>query len=92
MEVTVINKNGISKIGDITIKYSISTIGEENAPQHLTANIYKNERLIGFYNASNSGIIGFSLQANHTLTDLEVTQVFQQVIEDTTGVFTSKSE
>lgn len=91
MEVTTINKNGVSKIGDITIKYSISTIREENAPKHLTANVYKNERLIGFYNASNNGIIGFSLQENHALTDSEVKQVFQQAVDDTADVFTSNA-
>lgn len=87
MEVTTVNKIGISKIGDITIKYSISTTGEKNAPKDLTANIYKNEKLIGFYNASKNGVIGFTLQENHTLTDLEVKQVFQQTIDDTTSVF-----
>lgn len=91
MEVTIVNKTGISKIGDITIKYSISTTGEENTPKDLTANIYKNERLIGFYNASKNGVIGFTLQEGHTLTDLDVKQVFQQTIDDTAAVFASKS-
>lgn len=91
MEVTTVNKTGISKIGDITIKYSISTTGEENTPKDLTANIYKNERLIGFYNASKNGVIGFTLQEGHTLTDLDVKQVFQQAIDDTAAVFASKS-
>nr|DAW34428.1 MAG TPA: hypothetical protein [Caudoviricetes sp.] len=91
MEVTTVNKTGISKIGDITIKYSISTIGEENAPKDITANIYKDERLIGFYNASKNGVTGFTLQENNGLTASEVKQVFQQAIDDTTGVFVQKT-
>lgn len=91
MEVTTVNKTGISKIGDITIKYSISTIGEENAPKDITANIYKDESLIGFYNASKNGVTGFTLQENNGLTASEVKQVFQQAIDDTTGVFVQKT-
>ena len=82
MEVTTVNKTGISKIGDnITIKYNITCAGV-NAPNGLTANIYKNEVLCGFFNMAKNGVTGFSLQENHGLTDAEIKQIFQQAIDD----------
>lgn len=82
MEVTTINKTGISKIGDnVTIKYSITCTGE-NTPNGLTANIYRNEVLCGFFNMAKNGVTGFSLQENNGLTDAEIKQIFQQAIDD----------
>lgn len=82
MEVTVVNKTGISKVGDsITIKYNITCVGT-NTPNGLTANIYKNEVLCGFFNMAKNGVTGFSLQESNGLTDTEVKQVFQQAIDD----------
>lgn len=82
MEVTAVNKTGISKIGDsITIKYNIACTGA-NAPSGLTANVYKNEVLCGFFNMAKNGVTGFSLQENNGLTDTEIKQIFQQAIDD----------
>lgn len=82
MEVTTINKTGISKIGDnVTIRYSITCTGE-NTPNGLTANIYRNEVLCGFFNMAKNGVTGFSLQENNGLTDVEIKQIFQQAIDD----------
>lgn len=82
MEVTTVNKTGISKIGDnVTIKYNITCTGE-NTPNSLTANIYRNEVLCGFFNMAKNGVTGFSLQENNGLTDAEIKQIFQQAIDD----------
>ena len=87
MNITATNSTATTKVTDtIRVKYRISTRGTE-AVKDITAEIVKDETVVGFFNTSRNGVTGFSLHEDHGLTSGEVKQVFQTAIDDCSEVF-----
>ena len=75
MEIKNTNQNGVSKVnGLIRIKYAISI--KEDEVRSFTGQIMNEDVCVGFCNASNTGVIGFSLSEDNGLTDEEITESF----------------
>lgn len=86
MNVIATNQSAVTNVTEaIKIKYSMTTRGTDSVKE-ITAEIIKNETVIGFFNTSKNGVTGFSLQADHGLTKDEVKNVFQNAIEDCSTV------
>lgn len=86
MNITATNSTATTKVTDtIRVKYRMSTRGTE-AVKDITAEISKDETIVGFFNASRNGVTGFSLHEGHGLTSKEVKQVFQTAIDDCSEV------
>jgi hypothetical protein len=81
MEITRVEKTGVTKITEsIRLKYAIVSLGG-NVDQ-VSAMIYNDENIAGYFNSGKSGIVGFSLQENNGLTPEEVKEVFNRAIDD----------
>ena len=86
MNITATNSTATTKVTDtIRVKYRMSTRGTE-AVKDITAEIVKDETVVGFFNTSRNGVTGFSLHEAHGLTPGEVKQVFQTAIDDCSEV------
>lgn len=86
MNITTTNSTAVTKVTEaIRIKYRLSTRGAE-AVKDITAEIYKDEAMVGFFNTSKNGVTGFSLHEGHKLTADEVKFVFQKAIDDSCEV------
>ena len=86
MNVTATNSTGVTKITEtVKIKYRMSTRGTE-AIKDVTAEIFNDETVIGFFNISKNGVTGFSLHEDHGLTPEEVKQLFHTAIDDCSEV------
>lgn len=82
MNVITTNSTAVTKVTEnVSIKYRMSTRGTE-AVKDITAEIVKDETIVGFFNASKNGVTGFSLHEEHKLTADEVKSVFQKAIDD----------
>lgn len=82
MNITATNSTAVTKVTEtIRIKYRLSTRGTE-AVKDITAEISKDETIVGYFNASKNGVTGFSLHEGHGLTAEEVKQTFQAAIDD----------
>ena len=80
------NQNGVSKINEtLKIKYSL-VVKDENV-KSFTGQIIKDDNIVGFCNANANGVVGFSLNEEHGLTNEELTATIQQFASDTTNVF-----
>lgn len=74
MEIKNTNQNGVSKVnGLLRIKYAISI--KEDEVRSFTGQIMNEDVCVGFCNASNTGVIGFSLSEDNGLTDEEIKAV-----------------
>jgi hypothetical protein len=86
MEIKSTNQNGVSKISDLLrIKYAISI--KENETKSFTGQIMKEDVCVGFCNASNTGVVGFSLSEDNELTGEEIKAAACKFIEDVTESF-----
>lgn len=86
MNITATNSTATTKVTDtIRVKYRMSTRGTE-AVKDITAEIVKDETIVGFFNTSRNGVTGFSLHEDHGLTPEEVKKVFQTAIDDCSEV------
>ena len=80
------NQSGVSKISDtLKIKYSISV--KDDVAKSFTGQIVKEDGIIGFCNANANGVVGFSLNEEHGLTNDELTATIQQFASDTVNTF-----
>lgn len=80
------NQNGVSKINEtLKIKYSL-VVKDENV-KSFTGQIIKDDNIVGFCNANANGVVGFSLNEEHGLTNEELTATIQQFVSDTTNIF-----
>jgi len=81
MEIKSVNQNGVSKINEtLKIKYTL-TLREEKV-KSFTGQIVKEDVIIGFCNANSNGVIGFSLNEEHGLTQEEVKIAINQFADD----------
>ncbi|WP_286075094.1 hypothetical protein [Parabacteroides goldsteinii] len=86
MEIKNTNQNGVSKVNSLLrIKYAISI--KEDEVRSFTGQIMNEDVCVGFCNASNTGVIGFSLSEDNGLTDEEIKAVACKFIEDVTESF-----
>ena len=86
MEIKNTNQNGVSKVNSLLrIKYAISI--KEDEVRSFTGQIMNEDVCVGFCNASNTGVIGFSLSEDNGLTDEEIKAVACKLIEDVTESF-----
>lgn len=80
MEVQRTTTEGKSVISDsIKLTYSISTKGEK---KEILGEVRKDDEIVGRFNASNNGIIGFSLQEENNLSTNDINLIFQQFMKD----------
>lgn len=85
MEVQKIATEGKSVISEtLKLTYSIYVKGDK---RELTGEVRKDDDVIGRFNASNNGIIGFSLHDGNGLSADEINLVFSTFIEDKESVF-----
>lgn len=85
MEIKNTNQNGVSKVNSLLrIKYAISI--KEDEVRSFTGQIMNEDVCVGFCNASNTGVIGFSLSEDNGLTDEEIKAVACKFIEDVTDL------
>jgi hypothetical protein len=80
MEVQRTTTEGKSEVTDsIKLTYSISTKGEK---KDILGEVRKDDEIVGRFNASNNGIIGFSVQEDNKLSADDLSLIFQQFIKD----------
>lgn len=80
------NQNGVSKINEtLKIKYLLS-IKDENV-KSFTGQIVKDDNIVGFCNANANGVLGFSLNEEHGLTNEELIATIQQFATDRENTF-----
>lgn len=80
MEVQRTTTEGKSVVTDsIKLTYSISTKGEK---KEILGEVRKDDEIVGRFNASNNGIIGFSVQEDNKLSADDLSLIFQQFIKD----------
>ena len=80
MEVQRTTTEGKSEVTDsIKLTYSISTKGEK---KDILGEVRKDDEIVGRFNASNNGIIGFSVQEDYKLSADDLSLIFQQFIKD----------
>lgn len=85
MEVQRTTTQGKSVISDsLKLTYNIYTKGEK---KELTGELRKDDEIIGRFNASDNGIIGFSLHEGNGLTTEEMKSVFGRFAEDVSEIF-----
>jgi hypothetical protein len=88
MEITKVNRKGISRISDtLRIKYDIP-VSASNQVHSLTGNILKEDNPAGFFNADSSGVLGFSLDKNNGLSWEERKILFETAVNDAMQAFT----
>ncbi|RHJ51085.1 hypothetical protein [Bacteroides sp. AM10-21B] len=86
MNITSTNSTAVTKVREnLIIKYRMSTRGTE-AVKDITAEIINNETVVGYFNMSKNGIVGFSLHEGSNLSQDEIKHIFQQAIDDSFGV------
>ena len=82
----VTNQNGVSKINEtLKIKYLLS-VKDENV-KSFTGQIVKDDNIVGFCNANANGVLGFSLNEEHGLTNEELIATIQQFATDRENTF-----
>ena len=80
------NQNGVSKINEtLKIKYLL-VIKDENV-KSFTGQIVKDDNIVGFCNANANGVLGFSLNEEHGLTNEELIATIQQIATDRENTF-----
>ena len=80
------NQNGVSKINEtLKIKYSL-VVKDENV-KSFTGQIIKDDNIVGFCNANANGVVGFSLNEEHGLTNEELIATIQQFATDRENTF-----
>ncbi len=84
MEVQRTTTQGKSVISD-TLKLTYS-IYERNSKKELVGEIRKDDEVVGRFNYSSSGILGFSVSENSGLTSDEIKQSFTRLMDDISSV------
>lgn len=80
------NQNGVSKISEtLKIKYLL-VVKDENV-KSFTGQIVKDDNIVGFCNANANGVLGFSLNEEHGLTNEELIATIQQFATDRENTF-----
>lgn len=80
------NQNGVSKINEtLKIKYLL-VVKDENV-KSFTGQIVKDDNIVGFCNANANGVLGFSLNEEHGLTNEELIATIQQFATDRENTF-----
>lgn len=80
------NQNGVSKINEtLKIKYLL-VVKDENV-KSFTGQIVKDDNIVGFCNANANGVLGFSLNEEHGLTNEELISTIQQFATDRENTF-----
>lgn len=86
MEITNVNRKGTTKVSDdIRIKYNMSA-NKSGGVSAITANITKDDVIVGFYNASANGVLGLSFREDNGLTAEEMKLIFDNVINDSAEI------
>lgn len=80
------NQNGVSKINE-TLKIKYSLVVKDDKVKSFTGQIIKEDNIVGFCNANANGVVGFSLNEEHGLTNEEQTATIQQFASDITNAF-----
>lgn len=80
MEIQRTTTEGKSVISDtLKLTYNIYT---KNNKKEFTGEVRKNDEIVGRFNVSNNGILGFSLHEENKLNYNEIKLCFQTLIED----------
>lgn len=83
MEVQRTTTQGKSVISDtLKLTYSIYTKGKK---KEITGEIRKDDDVVGRFNYSDNGIVGFSVSENSGLTPDEIKQSFSLFLDDATN-------
>ena len=86
MEITNVNKKGTTRVSeDIRIKYNMSA-NKSGGVNTITANITKDDVIVGFYNASVNGVLGLSFREDNGLTTEEMKQIFDNAFNDSSEI------
>lgn len=84
MEVQRTTTQGKSVITDsLKLTYNIYVKGDK---KELTGEIRKDDEVVGRFNASDNGIVGFSLHDGNGLTSDEIKQAFTRLMDDISSV------
>lgn len=85
MEVQKTTTEGKSVIsGTLKLTYNVYA---KNNKKELMGEVRKNDEVVGRFNASNNGILGFSLHEENNLSCDEIKQCFQTLINDMDNLF-----
>lgn len=87
MQIETTTKVGISKVKDVTIRYSIKE-GKEGHPGEVLATISNDRGIIGSANARANGVLGLSLNEGHGLDDKTRRSVVDKFLDDVSEVLT----
>lgn len=80
MEVQRTTTQGKSVITDsLKLTYNIYVKGDK---KEITGELRKDDEIVGRFNASDNGIVGFSLHDGNGLTSDEIKQSFSQFMDD----------
>lgn len=86
MEITKVNRQGTSRVSDsLRVKYDIPMSGNE--VHSITGNILKEDNPVGFFNADDTGVLGFSLDKKNGLSWEEKKSLFETVMNDARQAF-----
>lgn len=86
MEITNVNKKGTTKVSDdIRIKYNMSA-SKSGGVSAITANIMKDDVIVGFYNVSANGVLGLSFRENNGLAAEDMKLIFENIINDSAEI------
>lgn len=87
MEITKVNRQGTSRLSEtLRIKYDIPVSGN-NEVHSMTGNILKEDNHVGFFNADDTGVLGFSLDRKNGLTWEERKALFETALNDARQAF-----
>jgi hypothetical protein len=91
MEITKVSRQGSSRVSQsLRIKYDIPSSGDGRASS-MTGTILKEDNTVGFFNADNAGVVGFSLSRGHELSLHEVKMLFDTAVSDAQETFDGDS-
>lgn len=80
MDVQRTTTQGKSAVTDsLKLTYNIYVKGNK---KEITGELRKDDEIVGRFNASDNGIVGFSLHDGNGLTSDEIKQAFSQFIDD----------
>lgn len=80
MDIQSTTTQGKSVVTDsLKLTYNIGVKGDK---KEIIGELRKDDEIVGRFNASDNGIIGFSLHDGNGLTSDEIKQTFSQFIDD----------
>jgi hypothetical protein len=87
MEITQTNRTGVTVISpSVRIKYTIPSKADGTV-EKLSGTIFRNEQIVGYFNADHTGVTGLSVHEKDALTPAELKNVFTAAIDDATTIF-----